>query len=729
VRRVFNNRGSGQHNSRTAGDLAPENRSNNQEKDPMTITPWPKALLNEGSNASRLASHGKAAMRDILSLACLSSCGLILTHTAFAAMATDTASDVRLVELAAQRFSSDTEVANFAEFFNNAQDGKKTDLIAENATGLDKNPAVAEKWSDRREIQAEWIAWLCNNPAVSAKVAPHGVELCGAKIVGDLDIDNAKVPFNLTFFECRFMGKTVNVAGADLLNLSLQGSMIPKLDGQGLSVSKDLNLSDGFQAKGTVWLQRLKVGGALNCTDAHFHRDEPPRDPTWILAHALDLDSATIGADLSLNQSETIGVLVLSAAKVEGSLFCDGSTFDGRAHDKDHPNRWNDNAIFARNLYVRGDVSLGITKAYGSVDFEGAKIDGSFACNGCVEGPSASLTSEPPASTTPLPLKQSQEATKTLPPTVPKPTPASRALDARFAKIGGSVTLGANFTARDMLDFSYAVIGHSFEMKQSKSLDKNSILYLQNAKVGVLLNPRQGWESARLNLRGFTFSSFDSEVTPPQVDQVEWLRKRQVSFSPQPYEQVATVLRNTGLDDEARKIIIAKNWDVGKQVLAYDRQSLLKSFDIWKALKIAWEWCWYRIIGWGIGYGLHPGNALYVSIAVVLIGWAIFRFGYLTRVLVPTDDDAYFECGEQLKTTYPKFNAFIYSLETFVPIVNLRLSQYWIPNANSAGQFRIVHLSIPVAGSLVRSYLWIHIALGWILTTLWVGAFTGFIKS
>jgi hypothetical protein len=696
----------------------------------MTITRWPKALLNEGANASRLASRGKAAMKVILSLAGLFSCGLIFTPPAFAAMPTDTTSDVRLVDLAAQQFSSDAGETNFAEFFNNAQDGKKTDLIPPNATGPDKDPPAAEKWSNRREIQAEWIAWLCNNPAVSAKVAPHGVELCGAKVVGDLDIRNAKVRFNLTFFECRFMGKTVNVAGADLLNLSLQGSMIPKLDGQGLSVTKDLNLSDGFQANGTVWLQRLKVGGTLNCTNAHFHRDEPPPpDPTAILAHALDLDSATIGADLSLNQSETVGVLVLSAAKIEGSLFCDGSTFDGRAHDEDHPHRWNDNAIFARNLNVSGDVSLGIIKAYGSVDFEGAKIDGSFACNGCIEGPSASLPPEPSASATPLPPKQSQEPTKTLPPTLPKPTPASRALDARFAKIGGSVTLGANFTARDMLDFSYAVIEHSFEMKQSKSLDKNSILYLQNAKLGVLLNPRQGWISARLNLRGFTFSSFDSEVSPPKVDPVEWLRKRQVSFSPQPYEQVATVLRNTGLEDEARKVLIAKNWDVGKQVLADDRQSLLKSFDVWKALKVAWEWCWYRIIGWGIGYGLRPGNALYLSIAVVLGGWAIFRYGYLARVLVPTDSDAYYEHSEQLKTTYPKFNAFIYSLETFVPIVNLKLSQYWIPNANFAGQFRIGHLSIPVVGSLVRSYLWIHIALGWILTTLWVGAFTGFIKS
>src|SRR5947209_7211152 len=46
-----------------------------------------------------------------------------------------------------------------------------------------------------------------------------------------------------------------------------------------------------------------------------------------------------------------------------------------------------------------------------------------------------------------------------------------------------------------------------------------------------------------------------------------------------------------------------------------------------------------------------------------------------------------------------------YSVETFVPFLKLRISQYWTPNS----------------GSWLQTYLWLHIAAGWILTTLWVG--------
>ena len=35
---------------------------------------------------------------------------------------------------------------------------------------------------------------------------------------------------------------------------------------------------------------------------------------------------------------------------------------------------------------------------------------------------------------------------------------------------------------------------------------------------------------------------------------------------------------------------------------------------------------------------------------------------------------------------YPRFSAFIYSMETFVPLLKLAVGQYWIPNANRGRQ-------------------------------------------
>jgi hypothetical protein len=72
--------------------------------------------------------------------------------------------------------------------------------------------------------------------------------------------------------------------------------------------------------------------------------------------------------------------------------------------------------------------------------------------------------------------------------------------------------------------------------------------------------------------------------------------------------------------------------------------------------------------------------------------------------------------GEKLKP-YPSFNPFIYSLDTFLPIVDLRQKGYCLPNAHKT------------VGLLVQIYLVIHIICGWILTTLWVAGFSGLIRG
>jgi len=60
----------------------------------------------------------------------------------------------------------------------------------------------------------------------------------------------------------------------------------------------------------------------------------------------------------------------------------------------------------------------------------------------------------------------------------------------------------------------------------------------------------------------------------------------------------------------------------------------------------------------------------------------------------------------------PKFNALLYSFETFVPLTKLQLAEYWLPKEG-----------------LLRFYLWLHSTAGLVLITLLVGALTGLIKT
>ena len=64
---------------------------------------------------------------------------------------------------------------------------------------------------------------------------------------------------------------------------------------------------------------------------------------------------------------------------------------------------------------------------------------------------------------------------------------------------------------------------------------------------------------------------------------------------------------------------------------------------------------------------------------------------------------------------YPAFNALLYSLDTLVPVVDLEVQDYWVPDAAVAGW--------------ARWYLWGHIAMGWFLALLAVAGFSGLIDT
>jgi len=44
-------------------------------------------------------------------------------------------------------------------------------------------------------------------------------------------------------------------------------------------------------------------------------------------------------------------------------------------------------------------------------------------------------------------------------------------------------------------------------------------------------------------------------------------------------------------------------------------------------------------------------------------------------------------------------------------------------------KFKLGHKKLPMPGFAFLLYLRLHIILGWILTTLWIGAFTGLVKT
>jgi hypothetical protein len=305
------------------------------------------------------------------------------------------------------------------------------------------------------------------------------------------------------------------------------------------------------------------------------------------------------------------------------------------------------------------------------------------------------------------------------------------AFDAQSAKIAGSVHL---LDMDGEVKFNFATVASDFQWTPVKSRE-HALLDLQHVKVGsILMQLNKSLSLDDITTDGFVYDQIDGLSSANSSNPLRWIRLQpHDTFLPQRYEQLSSVLRAMGFQEDAVKVMIAKNDEAGEFAVTEASNAVGKDLSKRRYLKGSgdllmefWYIFWYWFFGKFIGYGYTPWHALYASLAIVVIGYFVFKAAYKAKIIIPKDDGISLR---QLVETYPKFNACIYSLETFVPLVKLGVGDYWIPNAHGGAELRLGRFALFKAGSLFRLYFWIHILTGWVLTTLWVGGFTGLIKS
>lgn len=268
----------------------------------------------------------------------------------------------------------------------------------------------------------------------------------------------------------------------------------------------------------------------------------------------------------------------------------------------------------------------------------------------------------------------------------------------------------------------------------STTKDPVVMLNLDGASAGAVLDDENSWPAERdLSLDGFTYDRFVRAAPQKARSRLEWLHRQDSSqgLATQPYEQLANVLEKSGDERGARQVRIAMEND------------LLPS--------LSWiGYLWRQVLRGTVAYGYEPWRALYWALGLVVFGYLSFALGYRAGVIAPTDKDAFQDFQPNHPQSYQTrlpgyqpFNAFTYSLDTFLPIINLGLKDNWMPNPKLTprptegtwlGDLVGAH-SPPVAswrffnsGRALRAYLWIHILFGWGLITLFVAGFTGIIR-
>lgn len=437
----------------------------------------------------------------------------------------------------------------------------------------------------------------------------------------------------------------------------------------------------------------------------------------WI-SGVLDLEGARIPRDIGLKDCRFDSVPVLRYAVLD-NLFLDGSSLPGLQGDR---------------LEARGGVSIKSAEIRGEVRLSGSRLGGNLSLDG------ASLLS--PGST--ALLADSIEV---------------RSVELRGVTIAGETRMTAARIDAD-LDLTGARLSHS----------GGEALHLNRTVVRGGLFLRAGAQiHGALDLTGASIDTLhDDEASwPAEHDlllnrclynallggpmdahrRLAWLARQSPErwgedFWPQPYEQLAHVFVEMGHDDDASIVLVEK-----ERLQRAARRARTKTRTLRLLLHLK-DW----LLGVTLGYGRKPLR----SFAWLLLFWAlgvlVFAFAQAESAIKPNSplvlrSNEWLMCGvpageprtlasgravgraspgqTQLQcflsqpeaASYPAFNAWMYSLDTLFPVLEIGQKEYWRPDTAQRW------------GTLAKGYFYFEAIVGWALSLLAIAGFSGLVRS
>jgi hypothetical protein len=466
----------------------------------------------------------------------------------------------------------------------------------------------------------------------------------------------------------------VSLLDSDLGGLTFSGGCIEVSDGAAMlgdrmTVRGSVFLNQGFYANGEIRLVIANIGGDVQCACGHF----APR-----CGIALNCGSMTAKGSVYLNEGfQATGKVHLAGANIGSNLvFHNGCIQVNEKY-----------AVVARGLHVAGETVFTSTN------------DDGFETNGV--------------------------------------------LNLSLARLDQGLEFsGVRFTGgeRNGLEAQQVNVGGSF-IWTSVSCGDETFVDLPDTSVfefvtdGGLGTWRSCWPTqGQLILDGFVYQriagipSKQSDRTAWVERMLEWMRLQQgytvrdngrfrhareaiarlramshqssetgepaFGYTPQPYEQLAAVLRQTGHIDEAR--------DVARRKL-----------DDFRTDGEPGKWLWWRnwFLSWSIGHGYQPWRPLTFGLIVIVLGTLVFYLAHDSDRLVAVVDD------REGAGSYPWFNPIAYSIDTFLPFVDLDQQESFQPNAKGWG------------GWSVLAFYWFQISIGWVISTLFVLGFTSLVRQ
>ncbi|MEE1930461.1 oxidoreductase [Streptomyces sp. TRM 70351] len=495
------------------------------------------------------------------------------------------------------------------------RNGSTHDLRTGDPAGDDPNGELL--WDARRTVRARVIALLLLHgpPPLLGRVA--SLQLAGALITGRLDLSGGRVQTYVELTQCRFENE-VALTECRMGTVRLVDCHVPRLEAARAVTDGDLHLA------------RCTLPEGIRLTDATIGTDLMLNQATigsGTRSRAVAADGLAVGQDLQAGLLVCNGEVSLRGARIGGSLFMYGSVLRNQRgryalHAPEmHVARF---AHFACSGPATAHLTQGATPPAGT----GYPVDGYRV----QAGPAAAG----------FHVKQFQC------------TGGMKLDDGRF---GDSLVLDrVRFTLHRGQEVSLRRV-QTPELCFTPERPENGWVVLSGATVGNLVDSVDSWPVRDgLWMAGFTYEHLIPVGPFPLERRLEWVAAATPEYSPEPYEQLATVLRNGGEDADARLVLLAKQ--------RRRRETLSLVGKVWGFLQ-----------DWTVAYGYRPGLAA-LWMALLWLAGTLFFAG---RRPEPLDAD---------KT--PHWNAAVYALDLLLPVIDLGHGTAW--NPVGAGQWTAVGL-------------------------------------
>lgn len=379
--------------------------------------------------------------------------------------------------------------------------GDLLDLVPGRSEALDE--AAMRAWDDTHTIRARVLRDILRG-RLASDPDPHGLRLRGARIAGQLDLENIASRMWLELFDCLLddglVARDAELGGLTLPRCVLRHPHHVPLDVARLSTVA-LELSDTVITANSEWgavdVSAARIG-ALICDGATLHNDAGP---------ALRGDSLTVEQSMFLRGgfvavgAGRFGAVRLVGARL-GRLECDGARLrndSGSALRADGLHV--DHYVFLRDGFEATAVSRS-----GAVYLAGARL-GQLDCTGAT----IRNTNGP-------------------------------ALRANGMQVGQDLLLTRGFTA--------VGTGETATVRLSETR-VGGVFAFAPARLEHLTDPR-----CRLDVDGLTYAGL-----PSGIDTTAWLRllrEGTPAYAAQPYQQLAAAHRAAGHDSQVRRILIAQ---------------------------------------------------------------------------------------------------------------------------------------------------------------------------